>query len=88
MTEFLTNHLYELFWALMILCMLWLLMHRRKRIRAMLLGSVTGLASLLLLHMFGDAIGYAPTLSAANLAVSGILGIPGTLLLAAAHYFT
>ena len=87
MTEFLTNHLYELFWALMILCMLWLLMHHRKRIRAMLLGSVTGLASLLL-HMFGDAIGYAPTLSAANLAVSGILGIPGTLLLAAAHYFT
>ena len=88
MTDFMTNHLYWLFWVLAVLCYGWLLMHHRKRIRALLLGSVTGLASLLLLHGFGDAIGFAPTLCASNLAVSGILGVPGTLLLVAGHYFT
>jgi hypothetical protein len=62
-------------------------MHHTKRIRAFLLGSVTGLASLLLLHLFGKGIGFAPTLSTANLALSALLGIPGTLLLMAAHFF-
>lgn len=88
MTEFLTGHLYMLLWVLAALCCLWLLMHHKKRIRAFLLGSSTGLASLLLLHFFGDVIGFAPTLSAANLALSALLGVPGTLLLMAAHYFT
>ena len=88
MTEFLTNHLYALFWALAALCLVWLLMHHKKRIRAFLLGSLTALASLLLLHFFGDAIGYAPTLSLTNLSAAGILGVPGTMLLMAAHYFT
>ena len=88
MTEFLTNHLYALFWALAALCLVWLLMHHQQRIRAFLLGSLTGLASLLLLHFFGDAIGYAPTLSLTNLSAAGILGVPGTMLLMAAHYFT
>lgn len=88
MTDFMKEHLYELFWALAILCMLWLLMHHRKRIRAFLLGSGAGLASLLLLHCCGDAIGFAPTLSLTNLSAAGFLGVPGVLLLMAAHYFT
>jgi hypothetical protein len=88
MTGFLRDHLYELFWALAVLCLLWLLLHHRKRVRAFLLGSAAGLASLLLLHQFGDAIGFAPTLSLTNLTTAGLLGVPGTLLLMAAHYFT
>ena len=87
MAEFLINHLYELFWVLMVLCLVWMLMHHKKRIRAFLLGSTTGLASLLLLHFFGDAVGFAPTLCAANLTLSGLFGVPGTLLLVAGHYF-
>lgn len=86
MTEFLTNHLYALFWAFLGLCLFWLYLHHKKRIRAFLLGSVTGLASLLVLHFFGDAIGFAPTLSGTNLALSALLGVPGTALLVAAHF--
>ena len=87
MTEFLTSHQYTLFWALAVLCMVWFFLHNRKRIRAMLLGSVTGLASLIAAHCFGGLIGYAPSLCAANLAVSAMLGVPGTLLILAVHFF-
>ena len=88
MTEFLKAHLYLLCWLLAVICYFWLLMHHKKRVRAFLLGSVTGLASLLLLHLFGESIGFAPTLSTANLILSALLGVPGTLLLMAAHFFT
>lgn len=88
MAEFAGNSIYWLFWALILLCYAWLLMHHKKRIQAFLLGSVTGILSLILLHCFGETIGFAPTLSAANLTLSGVLGVPGTLLLTAAHFLT
>ena len=87
MTEFLFAHLYELFWALAALCLLWLYMHHRRRILAFLLGSVTGLAALILLHFYGGAIGFAPPLNLTNLACAAILGVPGTLLLMAGQFF-
>ena len=88
MTEFLTDHLYALFWGLVVLCLLWLYMHHRRRMVAFLLGSFTGLASLVVLHLFGGAIGFAPPLNLTNLACAALLGVPGTLLLLAAQYFT
>ncbi len=88
MTEFLTAHLYLLFWLLAGLCLLWLYMHLKRRILSLLLGSLTGLASLVLLHLFGGAVGFVPPLNLTNLLVSGLLGVPGTLLLTAAHFFT
>lgn len=87
MTEFLTDHLYWLFWLFAVLCALLFYLHHKKRIRAFLLGSASGITALLLLHFFGDAIGYAPSLCAANLALSALLGVPGTALLVAVHYF-
>ena len=87
MTEFLTAHIYALFWALLVLCLAWFYLHHKKRIRAFLLGGASGLLSLLLLHLFGDAIGFVPSLNVVNLTVSALLGVPGTGLLAAAHYF-
>ncbi len=76
------GHTYLLFWTFAILCVLLFYIRHKKRIRTFLLGSVTGLASLILLHLFGDAIGYAPTLSLTNLALAVFLGIPGTALAA------
>ena len=78
MTEFLTAHLYLLFWLLAGLCLLWLYMHLKRRILSLLLGSLTGLASLVLLHLFGGSI--APTLSMVNILLTVLLGVPGTLL--------
>ncbi len=60
---------------------------QRKRIRCFLLGSISGIASLVLLHFFGDAIGYAPTLCLFNLAVAAFLGVPGVILLYLAEIF-
>ena len=88
MPEFWEAHTYALLWCFAGLCALLFYMHHKKRIRAFLLGSITGLTALVLLHCFGDAIGYAPTLSTANLALSALLGVPGTALIMAAHYFS
>ena len=51
----------------------------KKRIRCFLLGAFTGLASLLGMHLFGGAL--APTLCLANLCISTLLGISGTVLI-------
>ncbi|MBQ8927707.1 MAG: hypothetical protein IJ055_05460 [Oscillospiraceae bacterium] len=61
-----------------VMLLLYYVLHK-KRIRSFLLGGVTGLASLLLLHLFGG--GLAPTLCLANLCMSTLLGIPGTALI-------
>ena len=87
MLEFLSYHLYELFWVFAVLCALIFYIRCKKRIRAFLLGCVTGLAALLLLHCFGNAIGCAPNLNTANLAVSALLGVPGAALVMASQYF-
>ena len=38
--------------------------------------------SFVLLHLFGEGIGFSPTLCTTNLPLSAILGIPGTALAA------
>ena len=69
---------YLLLWGFAGLCMLLFYLRQRKRIRAFLLGSITGIASLFVMHLFGGSL--APTLSAANLLLAVFLGIPGTAL--------
>ena len=69
---------YLLLWAFAGLCLLLFYLRQRKKIRAFLLGSTTGIVSLLLLHLFGGSI--APTLSAANLLLAVFFGVPGTAL--------
>ncbi len=80
MMKFLIAHTYALFWIFVGLCTLFFYLRHKKRIRAFLLGSMTGLMSLVLLHLFGEGIGFAPTLCTTNLLLSTILGIPGTAL--------
>ena len=87
MLELLSSHLYELFWTFALLCALVFYIRCKKRIRAFLLGCVTGITALCLLHFFGDAIGYAPSLNLTNLALSALLGVPGAALVMAAHFF-
>lgn len=79
------EHTYLLLWSFAGLCLLLFYLRQRKRIRAFLIGSSTGLASLLLLHLFGAPIGIAPTLCTANLLIAGLLGVPGTALIVLAE---
>lgn len=69
------------------LLLLFFYIRRKKRIRTFLLGGTSGLASLILLHFYGGAIGFAPTLCWFNLAVSVLLGIPGVVMLYLAELF-
>ncbi len=60
---------------------------RRRRIRTFLLGGISGLACLILLHCYGGVIGFTPTLCWFNLCISTFLGIPGVVLLYLAELF-
>ena len=83
--EFFRNHFYWLLWGISILIFILFYIKRQKPVRTFLLGSVTGLTALFLLHFYGEAIGYAPTLSITNLLTSTIFGIPGTAFIILAH---
>lgn len=83
----LQEHCYLLLWGLGILCAVLFYMRHRKRIRAFLLGAVTGLTALVLLHFYGSAIGFTPTLCMTNLLLSGIFGVPGVALIAMGQLF-
>ncbi|MBQ7013507.1 MAG: hypothetical protein IJN11_06300 [Oscillospiraceae bacterium] len=62
-------------------CLLVFYLLRKRRVRTFLLGGTTGLGSLILLHIYGGIIGFTPTLSVMNIAVSVFLGVPGVVLL-------
>lgn len=79
--DLIRNHFYWLLWIAGILCFLIFYIFHKKRIRAFLLGSSTGLTTLFLLHFYGGAIGFAPTLCITNLLTCSIFGIPGVALL-------
>ncbi len=83
--EFFRNYFYWMLWGMSILIFILFYIKRQKPVRTFLLGSVTGLTALFLLHFYGEMIGYAPTLSITNLLTSTILGIPGTAFIILAH---
>lgn len=85
--EFISKYFYFLLWALGIISLLIFYACHKKRIRAFLLGSSTGLTSLFLLHFYGGAVGFAPTLCMTNLAICSLFGIPGTVLLVLTQVF-
>ncbi len=86
MIEMFSEYRYWLFWGFLVLCLVWFYLHHRKRVRAFLLGGITGLTALLLLHSFGGSIGLTIPLNTGNLALSALLGIPGTGLIVAAQF--
>lgn len=85
--EWITENCHFLLYAGAALILLLFYIRRKKRIRTFLLGGFSGLSALVLLHFYGGAIGFAPTLCWFNLAVSVLLGIPGVALLYLAELF-
>ncbi|MBR1554729.1 MAG: pro-sigmaK processing inhibitor BofA family protein [Oscillospiraceae bacterium] len=85
---FFRNYLYWMLWGICLLILLFFYIKRQKPVRTFLLGSITGLTALFLLHFYGEGIGFAPTLCAANLLTSTFLGISGTILILLTHALT
>ncbi len=85
--EWITENPHILLYAGAAIALLVFYLRCRRRIRTFLLGSTSGLASLILLHCYGGAVGFAPTLCWFNLAVSVFLGVPGVVLLYIAELF-
>ncbi len=83
--DFFRNYLYWMLWGTGILIFICFYIKRQKPVRTFLLGGVTGLTSLLLLHFYGEAAGFAPTLCTTNLLTSSLLGVPGTALIVLTH---
>ncbi len=79
--EWISEYHYELIWLGAFLMLLLFYLRQKKRIRKFCLGAVTGLLTLILLHNFGSAIGFAPALCLTNLLISIFLGIPGVGLI-------
>ena len=72
-----------IFYAMLVLSGLAMLIFygRRRSIKSVFTGMLSGGGLLVLLHFFGGALGYAPPLSLFNTAVSLILGIPGVIMI-------
>ena len=58
--EFFRTYLYWLLWGTGIFILFLFYHKRQKPIRTFLLGAVTGLTALFLLHFYGGIIGFAP----------------------------
>ncbi|HAJ98094.1 MAG TPA: hypothetical protein DCO72_10210 [Ruminococcus sp.] len=85
--DILRMNAYWLLWGFIGLWVILFYIRHKKKIRSFLLGSATGLTSLVLLHIFGGAIGYAPTLSLTNIILCGLLGIPATVMMVLGELF-
>lgn len=72
------------FWAIWILVGILMLIFyakRKKSLKSTLFGMVTGVSSLLLLHYFGEGLGYQPSLNLFNTMTALILGVPGVIMM-------
>lgn len=76
-----------LIWAMLGGAMLIYYIRCTHTVRSMLWGAISGVAALVLVHYAGAVIGFSPELNLFNIMQSGILGIPGVALMAAAHIF-
>lgn len=79
--EWIMEHSYACLWGAGILLMLLFYLRHRRRIRAMMIGGLSGLLSLILAHCFGGILGFAPSLCLTNLLISVLLGVPGVALI-------
>ncbi|MGN0622002.1 MAG: pro-sigmaK processing inhibitor BofA family protein [Porcipelethomonas sp.] len=60
---------------------------RKKTFISAFFGMTSGCAALVLLHYFGDHIGFCPDINMFNTVISLVLGIPGTALIMVANMF-
>lgn len=61
----------------------WLLMMPVRRIMKFVLNGVLGGALLVLINMFSEALGFTVAINAFTCILTGFLGVPGVILLAA-----
>ncbi len=85
--EWITENITTLLYIGAAVLLLLFYIRQRHRIRTFLLGSISGVSVLVLLHFYGGFIGFTPSLSAFNLIFSAILGIPGVVLLFLSELF-
>ncbi len=81
------KYIFYAVWAAAALIMLIFYSKREHAFRSSLLGMGSGAGGLLILHYFGSYIGIAVPLNIFNTALSLILGIPGTALIAVVNKY-
>lgn len=59
---------------------------RKHPFLAVLKGSLSGLAVLVLLHYLGGIIGFAPEMNLFNIMQAVLLGLPGMVLMTVMHF--
>ncbi len=79
------DYIFKLIWIVAGLIMLRFYARRKKTIKSAIIGMVSGAAALILLHYYGDNIGFAPPLNLFNTTVSLVMGIPGAALIMAVN---
>lgn len=68
-----------------IAAVLWMLIEYlrcKRRLLAVIIGMGSGIATLVLAHCYGAAIGFSPPLNLFTVSVSLVGGVPGVLLMA------
>lgn len=77
--------IYKGIWVVSAIIMIIYYARRKHTVRSALSGMLSGGAALLLLHYFGDNLGYSPPVNLFNTAVSLVLGVPGAALIMAVN---
>lgn len=77
--------IYKGIWVVLGLVMIIYYAKRKHTVRSAFSGMLSGAAALILLHYFGDNLGYAPPVNLFNTGVSLVLGIPGAVLIMAVN---
>ncbi|MCI7803726.1 MAG: pro-sigmaK processing inhibitor BofA family protein [Oscillospiraceae bacterium] len=77
--------IYKGIWVVSAIIMIIYYARRKHTVRSALSGMLSGGAALILLHYFGDNLGYAPPVNLFNTAVSLVLGVPGAALIMAVN---
>lgn len=74
-------------WILAGIIMLRYYAKRKHTIKSVFFGMLSGGTVLVLMHYFGNHIGFTPPLNLFNTMVSLVLGIPGVILITAVNMF-
>ena len=77
--------IYKGIWVVSAIIMIIYYARRKHTVRSALSGMLSGGAALILLHYFGDNLGYATPVNLFNTAVSLVLGVPGAALIMAVN---
>lgn len=74
-------------WVLLGIIMLRYYAKRKNTVKSAFFGMISGGIVLMLMHYYGNYIGFSPPLNLFNTMVSLVLGVPGVILIAAVNLF-